>query len=160
MTDFPRLLKLLCDHGVEFIIVGGAAAVLHGSSRLTQDLDLVYSRTSENFRHLASALADHKPYLRGAPPGLPFRWTAETIKAGLNFTLETDLGDLDVLGEIAGGGTFHSLLPHTTEVEVFGVRCLCIDLETLIRTKRAAGRPKDLEVIAELETLLDERDIP
>jgi predicted nucleotidyltransferase len=95
--------------------------------------------------------------LRGAPPGLPFRWDERTIQAGLNFTLTTTLGDLDLLGEVAGGGLYEQLLPFTQEMEAFGVRCLFVTLEKLIQLKRAAGRPKDLEAIAELQTLLDER---
>ncbi|MBI2911997.1 MAG: hypothetical protein HYY05_07625 [Chloroflexi bacterium] len=75
MTDFPGLLRLLHDNGVEFIIIGGTAAIIHGSSRLTQDLDVVYRRDSENIARLVAALKGHNPYLRGAPPGLPFQWT-------------------------------------------------------------------------------------
>jgi hypothetical protein len=103
VTDFESLLRLLARERVEFIIVGGAAATVHGSSRLTQDLDIVYRRTSENLRRLAEALSPYRPYLRGAPTGLPFRLDAETLQRGLNFTLVTDLGDLDLLGEITGG---------------------------------------------------------
>jgi hypothetical protein len=89
--------------------VGGAAAIAHGSARLTQDLDIVYSRSQENLRRVAAALAAHNPYLRGAPPGLPFIWDAATLARGLNFTLVTSLGDIDLLGEIPGGGaTKHS----------------------------------------------------
>lgn len=158
MTDFPNLLALLSDHKAEFIIIGGAAAVIHGSSRLTQDLDVVYRRTPENIARLVEALSEQSPYLRGAPAGLPFDWSVATIRAGMNFTLETSLGQLDLLGEVTGGGQYEDLLPYTLEVDIFGVRCRCLNLETLIRTKRAAGRPKDLEAIAELEALLGEQE--
>lgn len=73
--------------------------------------------------------------------------------SGLNFTLTTDLGPLDLLGEVAGGGRYDDLKTHSIEAEVFGVKCRVLDLETLIATKRAAGRPKDFEAIAELELL-------
>jgi len=96
--------------------------------------------------------------LRGAPAGLPFRWDLETISRGLNFTLTTTFGDLDILGEITGGGRYEALLPGAGEVSAFGVSCYCLGLAPLILVKRAAGRPKDLEVIAELEALLEERD--
>ncbi|HLG22173.1 MAG TPA: hypothetical protein VI382_05100 [Candidatus Manganitrophaceae bacterium] len=160
MTDFESLLKVLYEGGVEFILVGGAAATVHGSSRLTEDLDIVYSRTTNNITRLASALSPHSPYLRGAPPGLPFRWDAETIRRGLNLTLSTSLGDLDLFGEIAGGGTYQVLLPDCIDITVFGIRCRCLGLDRLIEVKRAAGRPKDLEAIAELEALREERDRP
>jgi hypothetical protein len=104
-----------------------------------------------------SALAPHGPYLRGAPPGLPFQWDEATIRRGLNFTLTTDLGDLDLFGELTGGGSYDALAPHTVTLELFGMQCRCLDLEWLIRVKRAAGRPKDLEALAELEALLEER---
>ena len=102
---------------------------------------------------MAQALAGHKPYLRGAPPGLPFRWDAETLQHGFNFTLATEVGAGDLLGEIPGGGVYAELLPECVEVEVFGAKCRCLSLRQLIRAKRAAGLPKDLEALAELETL-------
>ena len=98
----------------------------HGSARLTMDVDVVYSRRRAN------------------------------VERGLNFTLTTDLGPLDLLGEIPGGGTFEELRPEAVTLRVFGVDCLCLSLLQLIRAKRAAGRPKDLEAIAELEALLEE----
>jgi hypothetical protein len=94
--------------------------------------------------------------LRGAPPGLPFRWDGDTIRQGLNFTLTTRAGDLDLLGEATGGGTYEALLPHSERREVGALDCRFVNLETLIRLKRAAGRPKDLERIAELEALRQE----
>jgi predicted nucleotidyltransferase len=157
-TDFERLLGALCAEDVRFIIVGGLAAVIHGSARLTQDIDLVYERSDENIERLVRALHEHHPYLRGAPPGLPFDWSVATLRAGLNFTLTTRVGDIDVFGDIAGGGTYDDLLPHTIEVELFGYGCRCLDLPRLIATKRAAGRARDLEAIAELEALSDERN--
>lgn len=156
MTDFNALLRILTENEVEFIIVGGAAATAHGSARLTVDLDIVYSRSSENIERIVNALQPITPYLRGAPPGLPFRWDEQTVKRGLNFTLTTTLGALDVLGEIAGGGGYDHLLPQTIKMEIAGTECLCLNLECLIRVKRAAGRPKDLEVIAELERIKEE----
>ena len=154
MIDFAAVLRAFEEAGVEAVLVGGLAATVHGSSRLTQDVDFVYSREPRNIERLAGALRPHSPYLRGAPAGLPFEWSAATIKRGLNFTLTTDLGDIDLLGEIPGGGDYQVLLPHTIEVEIFGRRCRCLNLPALIRAKRAAGRPKDLEALAELEALL------
>ena len=156
MTDFEQLLTVLSRAGVEFIVIGGFAATAHGSAHLTADLDVVYSRTAANIDRLAHALAPLEPYLRGAPPGLPFRFDGGTIRQGLNFTLSTRAGDLDLLGEATGGGTYEALLPHSEVRELAGLDCRFVDLETLIRLKRAAGRPKDLERIAELEALHQE----
>ena len=156
MTDYPRLLRALASHDVEFIVVGGAAATAHGAARLTLDLDVVYRRTPDNIERVVACMTGLDPYLRGAPPGLPFRWDVDTLRRGLNFTLDTSAGAIDFLGEIIGG-TYESLLPDTETISVAGIECLCLNLERLIQVKRAAGRPKDLEAIAELEALRDER---
>jgi predicted nucleotidyltransferase len=158
VIDFPGLLRALSDAGIRFIIVGGAAATAHGSTRLTQDLDVVYARDRDNLERLVRALTPHEPYLRGAPPDLPFRFDAETLERGLNFTLTSKLGDIDLLGEIIGGGGYDDLATHTIEIELFGVRCRCLGLRKLIEVKRAAGRPKDLEVLAELEAILEREE--
>jgi hypothetical protein len=156
MTDFDALLTTLWRHEVAFIVVGGAAAIAHGSARLTQDLDIVYLRSPRNLDRLVAALADYKPYLRGAPTGLPFVWNAITLTNGLNFTLVTSLGDIDLLGEIPGGGTYEDLSADAIELQLFETRCLCLSLPQLIRAKRAAGRPKDLEALAEIEAIEEE----
>ena len=155
--NFREILPILVQNDVRFIVIGGGAALAHGAARLTYDVDVVYARDPENLRRLAAALQPYQPYLRGAPPGLPFRWDDRTLKSGLNFTLTTTLGDLDLLGEVAGGGSFEQLLLFSQELETFGVRCRFVTLEKLIQLKRAAGRPKDLEAIAELEALYEER---
>ncbi len=134
-------------------MVGGVAANAHGSVRATDDLDLVYRRTPENISRLVKALEPINPYLRGAPPGLPFRLDQPTVTAGLNFTLITSLGALDLLGEITGGGGYEQLLSHTESVPMFGVECRVLDIGMLITTKRAAGRLKDLDAIAELNAI-------
>jgi len=157
-ADFGSIVEVLDDGSVEVILIGGLAAQAHGDPRLTQDTDFLYRRSSENMSRLAFALAAHSPYLRGAPPGLPFRFDAPTIQRGLNFTLTTDLGDIDLLGEVAGIGTYDVALLHSIRLPVFGRELAVLDLPTLIRSKRAAGRPKDLEAIAELEALLVERE--
>jgi len=155
VTRFDELFRVLGEGAVEFIVIGGVAAAANGSARSTQDLDILYNRQDENLRAMVRALAPHHPYLRGAPPGLPFRFDFETLRAGLNFTLTTDLGAIDLLGEVAGGGRYEDVLPHSTEMQLFGRACRVADVEALIRMKKAAGRPKDLEVLAELELIRD-----
>lgn len=154
--NLEKLLPTLVSGGVEFIIVGGVAGILHGSARATYDVDLVYSREEQNIQRLASVLAPYSPYLRNAPLGLPFVWDAKTIRHGMNFTLTTTVGDIDLFGEVVGGDTYGDLLSHSFEVEAFAVCFKCIDLPTLIRIKEAAGRRKDQEAIAELRVLLEE----
>ena len=117
----------------------------------------MYNRSEANLDRLTEALSDVRPYPRGAPPGLPFDWSAETLRRGLNFTLTTTIGDIDLFGEIAGGGGFDDLLEGTIEVEIFGGRYRCVALDRLIALKRAAGRPRDFETIAELEVVREGR---
>jgi hypothetical protein len=157
VSDLARLIRRLVDGEVEFILVGGLAANAHGSARVTIDLDISYGRSAGNLARLVKALEPVKPYLRGAPPGLPFRWSVATLEAGLNFTLTTTDGPIDLLGEIIGGGTYDDLLPHSSTARALGRDIRILDLPWLIRVKRAAGRPKDLEVVAELEALLEEQ---
>jgi predicted nucleotidyltransferase len=158
MTDSPALLRALQQESVRFIVIGGAASTAHGSARLTLDLDVVYDRRPENVESLVTAIRPFRPTLRGAPEGLPFVWDERTIRSGLNFTLSTSLGALDLLGEVAGGGRYENLEKDTETIHVFGVDCLCVSLDALIRLKRAAGRRKDLEAIAELEAIREERE--
>lgn len=156
MTDFEALLRHLVKADVRFVLVGGFAATVLGSPRTTVDLDVVYARDPENLRRLSAALTPLSPYLRGVPAGLPFSLDVGTLERGLNFTLTTTAGDIDLLGEIAGMGSFERLVAHSTVLRVFDLDVPVVSLRHLIRLKRAAGRPKDLEAIAELELLLAE----
>jgi len=158
MTDFEALFRALDQHRVEYVVVGGAAAIAHGSSRFTQDLDIVYKRSGDNIDRVVAALQAYQPYLRGAPRGLPFMWDRETLSRGLNFTLETSVGAIDLFGEIPGGGTYEDLESASVELKLFGAPAKCLNLDQLIRAKRATGRPKDLEALAELEALREELD--
>ena len=157
-TDFPALVGCLSDAGVEFIIVGGVAGTLHGSGRSTLDLDVIYRRTPENMSRVVRAVGQLSPYPRGAPPNLPFRFDDRAMRFGVNFTLQTSLGYIDLLGEITAGGAYEQLLPFTDEGDVYGRRCRFLKLDKLIHVKRAAGRPKDFEALAELELIREERD--
>jgi hypothetical protein len=156
--DLLGFVRVLSGGHVDYIIVGGVAAGIHGALRTTLDLDIVYARDPANVRRLVAALEGFHPYLRGAPSGLPFRLDADTVFRGLNFTLTTSLGDLDLIGEITGGGGYDSLKSSTDVVELEGFQCLVVSLPMLIDLKRAAGRGKDREAVAELEALLEERD--
>jgi len=160
VTQFAEILRLLTKAGIEFIVVGGVAATAHGSPRATTDVDVLYARNRGNLDRLVAALAGLEPYLRGAPPGLPFKFDYETVKAGLNFTLITNLGALNLLGEIAGGGKYEDLLTQSDFSDLYGSLCRVLNLDMLIWTKRAAGRPKDFEAIAELELLRDRSPSP
>src|SRR5690606_10454644 len=134
------------------------AATAHGAARVTYDLDVVYARDPANIANLIPALKPHHPSLRGAPKGVPHTFDERSIRSGLNFTFSTMLWEIDILGEFAGGGSYEDIVPLSFVIELFGITCRCLELDKLIEVKRAAGRPKDFEAIAELEAIREERD--
>jgi len=127
--------------------------LVHGAARATQDIDFCYARSRENTRKLASTMKPFRPRLRGTPKGLPFAFDEETIRRGLNFTLSTDLGDIDFLGEVAGLGDFKAVRAESRLMDQFGRQFYVLTVEGLLRAKRAAGRKKDEEGIHMLESL-------
>jgi hypothetical protein len=153
LIDFEKTLTLLSDEGVQFVIIGGLAITIHGSSYVTFDLDICYARDEENLIRLARSFQLVNPRLRGAPAGLPFRFDEETLKRGLNFTLTTDIGDIDLIGEVTGVGDYLVVATASMPVDLFGRQYAVLTLDALIASKRAAGRPKDLQVVPELEAL-------
>jgi hypothetical protein len=148
-----QLLTALCKADVAFVVIGGMAAVAQGSSYVTADLDICYLRQPHNYQRLSQALHPFHPQLRGAPADLPFVLDAATLKAGLNFTLTTAGGDLDLMGEVTGLGDYEAVKAHAEEVELYGYRVWVLTLAGLIRSKQAAGRPKDLRLLPELQAL-------
>ena len=149
-TQFKLIVETLSDGSVDYVIIGGVALVAHGSARTTEDIDLCYSREATNIAALAAALAPLHPTLRGAPKDLPFRIDAQTLKAGLNFTLDTDLGPVDLLGEVTGVGGFSEVARDAELIDLYGRRVKLMSLDTLEKSKRAAGRRKDLLDLAEI----------
>ncbi len=158
MIDAPAITQLLVNGKVDFVVIGGMAMRAHGSAHITEDIDFCYSRTPDNIARLVAALASVHPYLRGVPPGLPFRFDVPTVQAGLNFTLTTDLGDVDLLGEVGGIGGFDRALAQSEEKTMFGLTFRVLSLDGLIAAKRAAGRVKDRLHMLELEELRKLRD--
>lgn len=158
MIDALAVVKALVERGVQFVLVGGQAMRAHGSAHVTEDLDVCYERSPANLAALTAALAPLHPYLRGAPPGLPFRLDVPTLQAGLNFTLTTDCGDLDLLGEVSGLGAYPQVLAQSVECVLFDATVHVLSLDGLITAKRAAGRGKDKQHLLELEELKKIRD--
>jgi hypothetical protein len=153
VTNFRILVEALANGRVEFVLIGGLALVLRGSSRVTEDFDLCYSRERGNLERLASALAPFRPRLRGAPEDLPFLWDPQTLRSGLNFTLTTTIGDVDLLGEVAGVGGFAEVAKDAAPLDVYGHPVSVMSLDALELAKRAAGRAKDLLDLAEIASI-------
>jgi len=135
------------------------AATLFGSTQLTNDLDVCYARNSENLEKLANALQSVNAHLRGVPDNVPFVLDAETLRKGLNFTFITDIGSLGLLGEVRGVGGYDEVLAGSVTYELFSYRFPVIEIGKLILAKRAAGRPKDLIAIPELEAIQERQSI-
>lgn len=152
-----RILEALTKHDVHYVLIGGLAGNIHGSTSITRDLDICYERTPDNIERLARALVDLRVTLRGAEPGLPFRVDARTIRNGLNFTFDTDHGWFDCLGD-ASGYTYEVLKPNAFEGDLGGMKVFTASLDDLIRMKRAAGRNKDLVEIENLSKLREVRE--
>lgn len=154
MIQFKKILQILTEEKVNFVVIGGLAAVAQGSARLTADIDICYERSDENIKKIVGAFKDRQITLRGAPKDLPFIFDEKTLKGGMNFTFSSDLGDIDFLGEISGLGSFHDVIKVSEIMELYGLRCRVLTIEGLLKTKKAANRPKDQEHIAELTELL------
>lgn len=153
MIQLEPIFKSLVESDVDFVVVGGVAITAHGSAYLTKDLDFCYSRTSENLKKIVSALLPFSPRFRDFPSDLPFVFDISTLRNGTNFTFTTNIGDVDLLGEVAGVGNYHEVLKNSETKELFGMKIRILTIEGLIKAKRAAGRTKDLLVLPELEAL-------
>lgn len=152
--DYAKIIGSLKKHEVEFVVIGGTAAVAQGVPIATFDFDIAYRRSKENCHRLADALKIFHPRLRGASEGLPFKWDAETIHKGSNFTLDTDEGQIDLLGHITGTGGYEEIARGAETFQLYGHDVLVMSLEDLARAKKATGRAKDKFHLIEIEATL------
>lgn len=153
------MIQGLSEAGVEYVVIGGVAARAHGSVRITEDLDICYHPKGANLEQLAGLLVAWDAYPRGVEPGLPFIMDRQTLVNAPVMTLTTREGALDIFDRVEGVGEFAKVKASSVPVEA-GVRFLALTLEGLLRAKRAAGRPKDIEQIPELEALIELRSVP
>jgi predicted nucleotidyltransferase len=158
VSELNGLLQRLSDAGIDFVVVGGVAAVLHGSSLVTRDLDVCASLSGANIERLRAALRDLHPLHRIATDRTSFLENPEPGVSLQNLYLQTDLGALDLLGSITGVGDFEQVRKSAVEVDLFGRRVKVIGLEQLIKAKEAVGRQKDLLAAMELRAIASKRD--
>ena len=151
------LLTALDRHGVDFVVVGGMAGVVHGSAYPTFDLDIAYSRDEANLSRLAAALEELCVTLRGAPPDLPFQIDARTLSNGANFTFESEFGAFDILGDVAGIRDYETLRSASRIDVIEDVTVRVASLDHLIAMKRAANRTKDKLMVEEYIAIADEQ---
>jgi predicted nucleotidyltransferase len=150
-----RLLQVFVDEKIDFVVVGGFAGVLHGSSLLTQDLDLCLLLTPNNVAKLRSILKDFHPKHRMTPKRLSFLEVPEDTSRLNNLYLETDLGTVDLISQVTGVGDFERVSRNAVKVELFGHSCKVISIEDLIRAKEAIGREKDIAMVKQLKVILE-----
>jgi len=153
MIILETAIQSLADNDVDFVIVGGVAIKIHSSAYVTLDLDFCYARTKENLAKIVSALSEFKPRPRDFPKELPYFFDERSLQNATNFTFETTIGDIDLLGEVAGVGTYLEVEKASEIFEVYERDIRVLSIDALIKAKRAAGRDKDLLVLPELETL-------
>ena len=158
MIDLKKAILSLVENEVDFVVVGGVAINLHSSAYITQDLDFCYSRSPDNIKRLFRALELYSPRHRNFPEELPFVFDEATLRNGTNFTFETTIGDLDLLGEVKGIGDYSDAFRRSVIFEIYGSKVRALDLNALIDSKTAADRPKDHLVLPELLALREALD--
>jgi hypothetical protein len=155
MIDFFEIASRFSQAEVKFVIVGEIAIRGHGGNYVTEDLDVCYSRTNENLKRIASVLTPLNPRPRNFPENLPYVFDWTTLQQGTNFTFETSMGDVDLLGEVKGVGSYDDLVPRSLLIDFDGYSAYLLSIPALITAKRAAGRPKDEAGLRVLEALLE-----
>ena len=157
MVQLNRLIERLCDAEIDFVIVGGFAGVLHGSTLVTRDLDVCVVLNAENVARLREVFRDVRPRHRFSSPKLSFLDNPEPGVALNNLYLETELGPIDLLGSIKGVGDFERVHAASMEIELFGRRCRVISIDALIEAKQAIGRDKDMIAVKELRAIVEKQ---
>jgi hypothetical protein len=153
--DDKALLARLCQNQVEFVIVGGVGCILHGAPLLTYDLDVCVRLGAENFYRIGAAVKDLNPYHRLAAKKLPLELNDELCTRLKNLYLQTDLGKLDCLGEIAGIGDYDKVVERSAVMPLAFGECRVLTLDALIEAKLAAGRDKDIGAVRFLRAIKD-----
>lgn len=153
MSDFLGLLGRLARPGVEFVIVGGYAGVVHGCNYITQDIDICCDFSPANLLRLQQALADLHPVHRMTPARPPLELTPENAGSFHNLYLDTDLGRLDCLSVIQGIGDYEQVGLASERIEVEGSQFHVLTVDALIKAKGAMNRPRDKEAIRQLKAI-------
>jgi hypothetical protein len=155
MATFLQLIPRLRDAGVEFVIIGGVAAVAHGALRNTMDLDIAAPMTPDNLQKLITAIQDLRPKFRMRPDLPVVTPDNHNLKGIKNLYLNTDIGPLDILGVVEGIGDYTAVRSRAVSLDLGDAlgTCPIIDLDGLILAKRAANRAKDREALPELEVI-------
>lgn len=158
--DFDRIIAILNEHGVRYVVIGGLAAIAQGSPFPTEDVDITPDDSRENLERLSSALRELDARIRteADPDGIPFDHDGESLGAVGVWNLVTKHGWLDISLHPSGTGGFRDLVADSIDLEVMGVHVRVAHLADVIRSKQAADREKDKRVLATLREILANRD--
>lgn len=152
--NLKALLEKLLQNNIDFVLIGGFACTVHGSSLVTEDLDISIAINEEQVRKLREALKDISPKHRMNPSFKPsFLTHPEKLDGLKNIYLETDLGILDILDEVKPIGNFGTLKAHSITLSLYGQKCRVISLDDLIQVKESMSRPKDKEAALQLKAI-------
>lgn len=157
MRDIEGIIGRLVQARVDFVIVGGFAAMVHGSSLLTMDIDICCDFSPENLLRLQNAVADLHPVHRMTPKRIPLVLTPDTCRGLKNLYLDTDFGQLDCLGSVLGVGGYATVKRQSVEIRLSSGACRVLSLATLIRAKEAMGRPRDKAAVVQLQAIAEKK---
>jgi hypothetical protein len=155
--DFYCLLDILVSRDVDFVLVGGFAGVVYGSSYVTEDIDICCDFSIDNLFRLDKAVADLHPVHRMTPNRMKFRLTKENAEHLKNLYLDTDMGQLDCLSCIEGVGDYSKVKQASEIIKFEKVKLRVLNLDNLIKAKQAMNRPKDKQVVIELEAIKESK---
>ena len=157
--DAEQMLSVLADHGVRYVIVGGFAAVIHGSPYITADVDIVPEATEENLRRLSEALRSlgARVWTQSEPEGIAFNHDARSLAEATVWNLVTDHGRLDLTFVPSGTSGYDDVARDAVHLTILGVPADVASLADVIRSKEAAGREKDRLMLPVLRRILQER---
>ncbi len=151
--DFYNLLELLKKSNVDFILIGGFAGVVYGSTMVTQDIDLCCDFSKDNLLKLQKALSSLHPTHRQTPKRIPLELNENNCETFKNLYLDTDLGQLDCVSSVLGLGDYHKVLAQSQIVTDGNIQYRVLTIDSLIESKKALGRPRDKQAVTELEAI-------
>ena len=157
-SDFVNLLERLAKAGVDFVIVGGFAGVVHGCTYVTQDIDICCDFSAANLLALQRAISDLNPVHRMTPGRKKFLLTEGKCGQFKNLYLDTKIGQLDCLSFIDGLGDYDRVKRASRLIKVEDMKLYVLSLEALIKTKRVLNRPRDREAIIQLEAIMKHKE--
>jgi hypothetical protein len=157
VQNLQTLLKLLIHSPIDFVLVGGFAAVLHGSNQITRDIDICVIHSPDQIRALQDLLKPFHPVYRKQEQTVSFLEAPKNLSTQQDFHLSTDLGILDIITHVKGVGDYYDVLRKSETMQLFAGSCCIISIDDLIKSKKALGRHRDLVVVEELEAILKEK---